>query len=81
MDAQLNYWQRDPNAGGLSDLSDLDTSGLAKYLAEREQAQVTKYLDQVKPGPQLTPEQAAQIGTAPAHQHGWTVTSHSNPTM
>lgn len=58
--------QRDPIAGGLSDFGDLDTSGLQKYLADREHSQVTNYLDQVKPGPQLTPEQAAQVGQAPA---------------
>lgn len=63
----LNYWQRDPQSPGLdSGFGDLDTSGLQKYLDEQEAAKKAKYLDQVRPGQQLTPEQAAQIGQAPA---------------
>lgn len=63
----LNYWQRDPQSTGLdSGFGDLDTSGLQKYLDEQEAAKKAKYLDQVKPGPQLTPEQLAQVGEVPA---------------
>ena len=66
MDGILNYWQRDPQSTGLpSDFGNLDTSGLQKYLDEQEAIKRAKYVDQVKPGPQLTPEQASQIGEAP----------------
>ena len=51
---------------GNGDFEGYEISGLQKYLDEREKSQVTSYLDQVKPGPQLTPEQAAQVGQAPA---------------
>lgn len=53
---------RDPFA----DWEKQDWSGLQKYLDEQEAAKKAKYLDQVKPGTPLTPEQAAQIGQAPA---------------
>lgn len=55
---------------GTGDFEGYEISGLQKYLDEQKaakEAQIkTTYLDQVKPGPQLTPEQAAQIGNAPA---------------
>lgn len=51
---------------GNGDFEGYEISGLQKYLDEREKSQVTSYLDQVKPGPQLTPEQSAQVGQAPA---------------
>lgn len=51
---------------GAGDFEGYEISGLQKYLEEQEAAKKAKYLDQVKPGTPLTPEQAAQIGQAPA---------------
>lgn len=51
---------------GAGDFEGYEISGLQKYLDEQEAAKKAKYLDQVKPGTPLTPEQAAQIGQAPA---------------
>lgn len=51
---------------GTGDFEGYEISGLQKYLDEQEAAKKAKYLDQVKPGTPLTPEQAAQIGQAPA---------------
>lgn len=55
---------------GTGDFDGYEISGLQKYLdeqkAEKEAQIKATYLDQVKPGPQLTPEQVAQIGNAPA---------------
>lgn len=69
-DSLLPYQQRDYSRDPFADWEKQDWSGLQKYLDEQKaakEAQIkTTYLDQVKPGTPLTPEQAAQIGQAPA---------------
>lgn len=65
-DSLLPYQQRDYSRDPFADWETQDWSGLQKYLDEQEAAKKAKYLDQVKPGPQLTPEQLAQVGEVPA---------------